>query len=228
MKLTITHVFFDLDHTIWDFDKNSKLAFKRVFQAHKIPLEIELFIKKYEPINEKYWKDYREDKVSKQQLRRGRLTDTFKLFDLHFSTEVIDELAHSYIEELPLDNHLFDKAIELLTYLKPNYSLHIITNGFEEVQYKKISKSGIHSFFETITTSEEVGYKKPHPVIFKTALEKANAQPENSIMIGDSLEADILGAEAIGMETLFFNYRNIPLVTPRKTVHELAQIKNYL
>ncbi len=228
MKLTVTDVFFDLDHTLWDFDKNSKLAFIRVFKAHDITLNIEDFINQYEPINEKYWKAYREDKVTKQQLRRGRLTDTFKLFGLHFSTEIIDKLAHSYIQELPQDNHLFDNAIEVLCYLKPKYSLHIITNGFEEVQHKKIKKSGIDSFFKTITTSEEVGYKKPHPVIFKTALKKANTQAQNSIMIGDSIQADIQGAEALGMKTLFFNYRNVPAAKSQLAITSLNQIKEYL
>ena len=224
----ITDVFFDLDHTLWDFDKNSKLAFKRVFKTHNVGLGIEEFISIYEPINEHYWKAYREDRVTKEQLRRGRLVDTFKSFNLSFSEKKIDQLADSYIEELPEDNHLFSGAITLLNYLKPNYSLHIITNGFNEVQQKKISKSGIKSYFNTITTSEEVGLKKPHPVIFETALKKAKAQPEKSIMIGDSLEADIQGAQAVGMETLFFNYRNQVVSSNQKTVKQLLQIKNYL
>ncbi len=223
-----THIFFDLDHTLWDFDKNSKLAFKRVFKSHYIPIEIDDFIKKYEPINEEYWKAYREDRVTKQQLRRGRLIDTFTLFNRSYSIETIDLLAHRYIEELPQDNHLFEGTIELLDYLQIHYSLHIITNGFEEVQYKKITKSGLKKYFKTITTSEEVGLKKPHPVIFKTALKKANAKPETSLMIGDSFEADILGAKAVGMKTLFFNYRNQKISKPYPVVNKISEIKNIL
>ncbi|MBG44554.1 MAG: noncanonical pyrimidine nucleotidase, YjjG family [Aequorivita sp.] len=227
-KSEITDVFFDLDHTLWDFDKNSALAFERVFKKHKIELPLLDFLKVYEPINLNYWKKYREDRVSKEQLRRGRLTETFDCFKLKFPLEIIDSVAHCYIEELPLDNHLFNGAVEILDYLSPNYKLHIITNGFEEVQHLKLQNSGIKKYFNTITTSEEVGLKKPHPVIFKTALMKAMVSSEKSVMIGDSLEADILGAQKAGMYTLFFNYRNETVSVPHFAISELSEIKEHL
>lgn len=224
----ITDVFFDLDHTLWDFDKNSGLAFERVFQKHKIALPITEFLREYEPINLIYWKKYREERVSKGELRRGRLTETFDIFKLKFPIETIDALAVCYIEELPVDNHLFMGTVEILEYLSGKYNLHIITNGFEEVQYLKLNNSGIKKYFSTITTSEEVGLKKPHPTVFKTALSKASAIPQKSIMIGDSFEADIIGAENAGMHTLFFNYRNEEVTPPYFAIRELSEIKNYL
>ena len=207
-KIMVKDVFFDLDHTLWDFDKNSMLAFKRVFKKFKINIEFDAFLKIYEPINLEYWKKYREDKVSKENLRRGRLIDSFNFFDLIYTTEKIDKIADAYIQELPNDNHLFEGALEILDYLTLKYKLHIITNGFEEVQHKKLKNSGIDHYFSTVTTSEEVGLKKPNPKVFLTALNKANSLPAQSVMIGDSLEADILGANNIGMQTIFYNYRN--------------------
>jgi len=224
----ITDVFFDLDHTLWDFDKNSGLAFERVFRKHKIELPLAEFLRVYEPINLDYWKKYREDRVSKEQLRRGRLTETFDCFELKFPLETIDSLAHCYIEELPIDNHLFIGAVDILDYLSANYRLHIITNGFEEVQHLKLHNSGIKKYFSTVTTSEEVGLKKPHPVIFETALMKASVASTQSVMIGDSLEADIIGAQKAGMHTLFFNYRNEMVTAPHFAISELSEIKKHL
>jgi putative hydrolase of the HAD superfamily len=227
-KIMVKDVFFDLDHTLWDFDKNSMLAFKRVFKKFKINIEFDAFLKIYEPINVEYWKKYREDKVSKENLRRGRLIDSFNFFDLIYTTEKIDKIADAYIQELPNDNHLFEGALEILDYLTLKYKLHIITNGFEEVQYKKLKNSGIVHYFSTVTTSEEVGVKKPNSKVFLTALKKANSIPEESVMIGDSLEADILGANNIGMQTIFYNYRNESISKKIKSIDSLIEIKNYL
>ena len=227
-KLIVKDIFFDLDHTLWDFDKNSMLAFKRVFKKFKITIEFDAFLKIYEPINVEYWKKYREDKVSKENLRRGRLIDSFNFFDLIYTTKKIDEIADAYIQELPFDNHLFEGAVEILDYLILKYKLHIITNGFEEVQHKKLKNSGIDHYFSTVTTSEEVGLKKPNPKVFLTALNKANSLPTQSVMIGDSLEADILGANNIGMQTIFYNYRNESISKKFKSIDSLLEIKNYL
>lgn len=224
----IKHIFFDLDHTLWDFDKNSALAFKRVFLKHNIELELEIFLKAYEPINFKYWKEFRDERVTKEQLRRGRLTDTFKILKKEYPLEMIDLLAHSYIEELPFDNHLFSGTQELLAYLSEKYTLHIITNGFEEVQHLKLKNSNIDHFFDTVTTSEEVGVKKPNPKVFHRALEKAAALSQESVMIGDTFEADILGAEGIGMQTIFYNYRKETLPDSYRVVNNLLEIKKHL
>lgn len=224
----ITDIFFDLDHTLWDFDRNSGLAFQRVFQKHNIDLPLTDFLREYEPINLQYWKKFREDQVSKEELRRGRLTETFDIFKINFPMETIDSLAHCYIEELPVDNHLFIGAIEILDYLSEKYKLHIITNGFEEVQHLKLRNSGIRKYFNTVTTSEETGIKKPHRIIFEAALRKATVISQRSVMIGDSFEADILGAKNAGMHTLFFNYRKENVAAPHFTINELSEIKKHL
>jgi putative hydrolase of the HAD superfamily len=137
-------------------------------------------------------------------------------------------MAVSYIDELPKNNYLLEGAIAALDYLKDKYTLHIITNGFKDVQHIKLKNSGIYSYFKTITSSEEVGLKKPNPVIFKEALEQAGVSKEKTLMIGDNFEADILGAEAVGMKTLFYNYRRERVPVGYVVINSLIEIKNYL
>lgn len=224
----ITDVFFDLDHTLWDFDRNSSLAFARVFAKYDISLPLENFLREYEPINLVYWKKYRDGHINKEALRRGRLADAFAVFDLRFPVEIIDDLASCYIEELPVDNHLFDNTHEILEYLSIKYRLHIITNGFREVQHLKLKNSGINQFFQTVTTSEEVGFKKPHPSVFRAALQKASAAAESSVMIGDNLEADILGAQGVGMHSLYFNCRKEKISKSLNAIKTLSEIRDFL
>ena len=157
--MDIQHVFFDLDHTLWDFDKNSDLAFQKVFVKQNITLSIDSFLTVYKPINFNYWKLFREEKVTKSELRYGRLKNSFDALNYSISDDLIDEIAVNYLEFLPDFNYLFDGTFEILDYLKNKYELHIITNGFEEVQNKKMMSSNIYHYFDKIITSESVGVK---------------------------------------------------------------------
>ena len=207
MKFTnIKHIFFDLDHTLWDFDKNSELAFQSIFRKNEIQLKLEDFLNVYTPINASYWKLYREDKVSKEDLRHGRLRESFTALNLLVPDRQIEQIAVDYIDHLPTNNHLLEGVIEVLDYLQPKYQLHIITNGFKEVQHKKMEKSGIIDYFTTVTTSEDVGVKKPARQIFEAALNNASAQKEESVMIGDNFEADVVGALDFGMRAIIYNH----------------------
>lgn len=227
--MKIKHIFFDLDHTLWDFEKNSNLTFEQLFKVHNIQLKLQDFLSEYSPINFSYWKLYREEKVSKEKLRYGRLKDTFDKLNYSVSDDLIHLLSEEYINELPSNNYLFDGAIELLEYLHPKYELHIITNGFEEVQSLKLEKSGIKKYFNKIITSESVGVKKPNPRVFEFALKKARANADNSVMIGDNLEADIIGALNCGITSIHFNLENIIYVEKKYTsVSHLLEIKQYL
>jgi putative hydrolase of the HAD superfamily len=229
MKLNgITDVFFDLDHTLWDFDKNSALTFEKIFALNNINIGINDFLSHYEEINLRYWKLYREEKIEKKALRFGRLNEAFLAINLKVEEDLIYKLSDDYITHLTTFNHLFDNAFEVLDYLMPNYNLHIITNGFDEVQHKKLTKSNINKYFKTITNSEMVGVKKPNPKIFNFALQQANANVNQSIMIGDSYEADILGAQNIGMDVVFFDIKNITLDVDIKRINNLIQLKKYL
>jgi putative hydrolase of the HAD superfamily len=227
--MDIQHVFFDLDHTLWDFDKNSDLAFQKVFVKQNITLSIDSFLTVYKPINFNYWKLFREEKVTKSELRYGRLKNSFDALNYSISDDLIDEIAVSYLEFLPDFNYLFDGTFEILDYLKNKYELHIITNGFEEVQNKKMMSSNIYHYFDKIITSESVGVKKPNPKVFTYALEVANAHKDNSIMIGDNLEADIEGALSIGMQAIHCNFDNTSHNKSNiLSVSSLLEIKQYL
>ena len=224
----IKHLFFDLDHTLWDFDRNSRLAFEALFLHYGIDLDLDEFLKIYEPINYAYWAKFRVEAVSKTELRRGRLSDSYKSFGLVFDVAMLDAMAETYIDELPRNNHLFEGVRETLKDLKDDYQMHIITNGFHAVQHNKLIQSGLAPYFKSVTTSEEVGSKKPDAVIFKRALTKANALPEESLMIGDTFEADILGAEAVGMNTLLFNYWSVKVPDNYRIIEDIKEIKRYL
>ncbi len=229
MRFTnIRHIFFDLDHTLWDFDRNSGLAFNSIFEKHKIKVRLEDFLAVYTPINTDYWKLYREDKVTKEDLRYGRLKDSFEGLRINVTDAQIKQLSIDYIDHLPHHNHLLSGAVEILDYLYPQYELHIITNGFKEVQYKKMESSGILKYFKTITTSEDVGVKKPHRKIFEVALEDATAKVEESIMIGDNLEADILGAKKFGMQAILYNYYKTEFSKDHQQVMEMRELTQYL
>jgi putative hydrolase of the HAD superfamily len=226
--MKIKHIFFDLDHTLWDFETNSDIAFKTIFEKHKVPVNLDKFLNYYRSINQQYWKLYREEKITKSDLRIGRLKDTFVKINVAISDQLIEDLSVDYIEVLPNNNELFEGAIEILDYLNPKYNLHIITNGFNEVQYKKLKNSGLSTYFDQIITSEDAGVKKPSPIIFKFALNKASATSKESIMIGDNYEADVMGAINNGIDAIYFNVKNEPVSHTIKSINSLSQIKSYL
>jgi putative hydrolase of the HAD superfamily len=227
--MDIQHVFFDLDHTLWDFEKNSDLTFQKIFITNDISLEIDTFLTVYKPINFQYWKLFSEEKVTKNQLRYGRLKDTFVALNYAVSDDLIDKIADNYLAFLPDFNYLFDGTFEILDYLKDKYTLHIITNGFDEVQYKKLKSSNIYHYFDKIITSESVGVKKPNLKIFSYALDLANADKVNSILIGDNLDADIKGALNAGMKAIHCNFgENTVTNSTIISVRSLLEIKQYL
>lgn len=224
----ITDIFFDLDHTLWDFEKNSALAFEKVLRKHNINVNLDDFLEHYIPLNLKYWELYRHEKVTQEVLRYGRLKDTFDLLHYEIDDATIDLLSKEYIHYLPQFNHLFEGTIEVLDYLKPKYKLHIITNGFQEVQAGKMKNSGIDKYFQTITNSEMAGVKKPNPKIFEYALSKANVEKQHSIMIGDCIDADVNGALNFGIDAIHFNENKIEIPNHIKQVNHLIELKKYL
>lgn len=228
MRTIIKDVFFDLDHTLWDFEKNSALAFETIFKKLEMDINLEDFLLHYIPINLRYWEMYRSEQINQTQLRYGRLKETFDLLVYEIDDDTITFLSEQYIHYLPKYNHLFEGTIEILEYLKPKYRLHIITNGFAEIQNNKLNNANINHFFDTITNSEMAGVKKPNPIIFQHALTLAKAKKENSIMIGDCIDADIYGAIRSGFEAILFNENRNPIPENVKQIHHLLELKNYL
>lgn len=229
MKITNKRaVFFDLDHTLWDFEKNSALAFQVIFEELDIKVSHQEFNKHYSPINAKYWKLYRDGEITQQKLRYGRLKDTFLLIDFTADDILLERISQRYIRLLPENNNLFEGAVEVLDYLKGKYSLHIITNGPDEVQERKLKNANIDHYFDTITNSELAGCKKPHAGIFEYALKAANVDRKESIMIGDCIEADVQGAIDCGMEAIFFNEHNLEAPASIMQINHLLEIKKIL
>ena len=202
------HIFFDLDRTLWDFDAAAEVAFERIYEKYElknlgIPSAHE-FHEVYHPLNEQLWVLYRADKITKAELNRTRFLKPLEHYGIH-DTTLADHLSEDYVYWSPRIVRLVPGTMELLDYLKPKYHLHLITNGFQEVQHTKLSGSGLEPYFETLTVSEEVGVKKPNPEIFHYALRKAHATAEESLMIGDEMAVDIDGARAAGIDTLLFH-----------------------
>lgn len=212
-KKAYKHIFFDLDRTLWDFDAAAEVAFERIYEKYHlkdlgIPSAHE-FHMVYHPLNEKLWELYRENKITKDDLNRTRFLKPLEHYGIH-DVALADRLSEDYVYWSPRIVRLVPGTMELLEYLKPKYHLHLITNGFQEVQGLKLNGSGMAPYFETLTVSEEVGVKKPNPEIFRYALEKAHATPEESLMIGDEMAVDIDGARAAGIDQIFFNTTGQP------------------
>ncbi len=227
-KTQLTDVFFDLDHTLWDFEANSEATFEQLFSAYNFSFDTATFMQVYSPINHAFWKLYRENKITTEELRFVRLQKTFEALNHPQEDSLINILSDGYIAQLSTHTHLFEGTLALLDYLKPKYRLHIITNGFENVQQKKMENSGLAPYFDQVLTAEKAGVKKPHPNIFKQALALANTTADKAIMIGDSYEADIEGALAMGMQAIQFNSHQEPFHLHCPLVEKLIEIQQYL
>ena len=224
----VTDLFFDLDHTLWDFERNSKLTFQKIFSELKINIRLEHFIKNYRPINLSMWKKYRKNIISQEELRYVRLKKTFESLNKTIEPKIINDISKLYIDYLSSYPHLFPGTINVLNELSDRYNLHIITNGFKNIQYKKLESSGIVKFFKNVFTSEDFGYKKPHPLIFKKALEITDTSPSCAIMIGDNLEVDILGSMQQGMQAIHFNSNKDPLHNHCIIIDNIDEILNFI
>ncbi len=202
------HLFFDLDRTLWDFDKNTEKTLKELFRDFNLRNTFGdfLFFKaRYEYHNKKLWAAYYQDRIKKDELIYRRFYLTLKEAGLD-NIVLAKEIAQDFLEFGALQTETFPNTHQSLEYLKSkNYELHIITNGFNGIQELKLKNSKLDSFFNKIITSEDAGANKPHAKIFEFAFKLTGALSTNSIMIGDDLNTDIKGARDIGMDHVFFN-----------------------
>ncbi|HEY3370500.1 MAG TPA: YjjG family noncanonical pyrimidine nucleotidase [Prolixibacteraceae bacterium] len=199
-------LFFDLDNTLWDFTANAREALKLALENLNLISQLGSFddyFQFYEQINDSLWIDYRAKKITKQALIVERFSRSLEAF--HVTGQDWQGINGHYLECMALQTQLFPGTLETLTYLKAKgYQMHIITNGFTEVQHDKLKNSGLSEFFGRIFISEEIQSTKPHREIFEHALKSSNALKRKSIMIGDSWEIDILGAQGFGMDQIMF------------------------
>lgn len=228
----IEHVFFDLDRTLWDFEANSRATLEELFSefnlANILGVSDDEFIREYKRINEIFWEDYRNGVIEKKDLRYGRFEAALKYFN-HADHVLAAQIGELYITRSPRKTALVDGSIEVLEYLKPKYNLHIITNGFDEVQHIKMVSSGLDGYFQQHVTSEGAGAKKPSSIIFHHAAMLANSNAANSVMIGDHFEADIEGALNVGWKAIFYEPEKPKLMgTDYVHIHHLKELKEIL
>ena len=207
MQKKYTHLFFDLDNTIWDFNSNSfdalYIALDKLQLLEKIG-SYETYFKIYAEVNEKLWELYRQGLMPKKVLSKQRFDESFEKngTPVNIGGEVINA---AYLAEMPLQTKLIEGARKVLDYLHGRYEVAIITNGFKEVQYDKIKRSELSKYFSKIFISEEIGAQKPGREIFEYAVKSMNAPKKSSLMIGDSWDADIIGAKNFGIDQIYYN-----------------------
>lgn len=225
------HVFFDLDRTVWDFEHNRQATLEQMFEMNNLARVFsskEQFISHFTQNNEYLWEKYRKNEITKDVLRFKRFHSTLK--EVGVDDDILaQKLDSDYLQILPTNNALIDGTAELLEYLHSKYYLHILSNGFCEVQSPKLEKSGIRGYFTWVITSEQSGFHKPDKRAFGFALSKANAKKSESIMVGDDIEIDILGAKKFGIDQIYLNpakKRHSERFTYE--VQNLLQIKNIL
>ncbi len=213
---TYQHIFFDLDKTLWDFETNSIETFREIFIKHKLAdrgvHSFDEFLNIYNRHNHILWEFYRQGEIVKEVLNIRRFSQTLHEFGITDNL-LSSNIAEDYVNLSPTKTNLFPHTIAILEYLSKKYTLHIITNGFEEVQYRKLNFSGLKMYFTEIITSEDAGSKKPERHIFDYALKRSGALPEVSLMIGDDEEVDILGAIEVGMDQVLVDYNKEFLTT---------------
>lgn len=232
MQKEYKHVFFDLDHTLWDFEKNSEETLVHLYHLYNLKdygvAHPDLFIEQYRRINAQMWVLYNQRKISKSTLRVKRFEDAFVALGVH-RQDVPQGIWEQYLQICPTKTNLFPHAIEVLEYLSQKYTLSILTNGFEETQHRKLHHSGIGKYFTHLLTSENYGYAKPDPRIFEQLLQLNNATAKDTIMIGDNIDTDINGAKAAQIDHIFFNPEKTPHThTVDREIHQLIQLKEIL
>lgn len=227
------HLFFDLDHTLWDFDANARETLQQLHDNLKLGErgvhDFDVFHKTYLQHNEKLWDRYRKGFIKQEELRLKRMWLT--LLDFHIADDDLTrEMSDQFLSLLPTRTILFPDTKEVLDYLQEKgYGLHLITNGFEKTQHSKLKHSGLDGYFKNVITSEASNSIKPQREIFEYALERADATVEESIMIGDTLDVDIAGAMSIGMDQVHVNYNNVPQdLKPTYSIRTLKELKAIL
>jgi putative hydrolase of the HAD superfamily len=221
------HLFFDLDHTLWDFDQNSRETLQEIYLSLALEQagvhDFGIFHSNYLAHNDRLWEKYRKGQIKVDELRWKRMF--LSLLDFKIGNEQLArQMGDAFLEILPTKTLLFPDAVHILQYLRAKkYTLHLITNGFEKTQHRKLASSGIASYFQEVITSEGSNSLKPHPEIFEFALLKTGANKKESIMIGDTPEVDILGAINAGIDQVYVNHVHNP--EPVKATYTVTSLR---
>ncbi|HAK00004.1 MAG TPA: noncanonical pyrimidine nucleotidase, YjjG family [Bacteroidales bacterium] len=225
------HIFFDLDRTLYDFDQNNRNTLKEIYtiaaKDHKDNGGFEKFLNAYKIINKGLWQKYKNKEISKEQLNHSRFSQTLQ--QTGYDPNMAQNLADAYIRLSPFQVQLMPHCIEILDYLCGKYALHIITNGFSEIQFQKLERCRLSAYFQQILVSEEAGAQKPEMAIFDLAFSKTGATPQNSLIVGDDPQCDILGGMNAGMDQVWlFQPGETSEYKPTFAISSLLQLKDIL
>lgn len=220
------HIFFDLDHTLWDYEANAAEALFELYDQHDLGKKgmfskAEL-VRTFFEVNDMLWDAYNHHRIQRKDLRERRFPTIFKRLGLPIEKRP-KSIETDYIALAPTKSAVFEDAHEVLDYLAGKYELHIITNGFNDIQGTKMASSGISHYFKEIITSETASFRKPDPRIFQLAMDRSGAMSTHSLMIGDNLKADIGGARNFGMDQVFFNPKRF--AHTEKVTYEITRLK---
>lgn len=231
--MTYKTIFLDLDDTLVDTYKNSSEAIKDIYNEYKIdryiPNESD-FIQKYQSINYHLWELYEDGRINKEELKKERFYQTLKDY-MDIDKDSALEINNRFMAIVSSKSNVIDGAIDTLKYLKSKYNLNILSNGFIEVQDLKMTKANINQYFDHIILSEHIGKNKPHPDLFTYALQKAKADKDTSIMIGDNIKTDILGAKNSGIDQVWYNPKklnNTTNILPTYEIDKLSDLRKIL
>lgn len=235
-------LFIDLDDTLYDFSSNSREAYCAVYELLNYDQWFENFEHYYDiywEYNQKLWARYSAGEITRDYLNAERYAHPLRVMNVPDAEAISIRFWDESMKRLPLGTRLMPHAREILEYLRPKYRLYILSNGFTELQSRKMNSAGIAHYFDGVILSEDIGVNKPHPAIFEHALHVAGVTADQALMIGDNLEADIQGAHQVGMEQVFYNVKQLtltdiqssaesPLPCPTHTIHSLLELKEIL
>lgn len=225
----IKHIFFDLDHTLWDYERNSIAALGELHVRFKLAefVSFEGFLKTYQKVNEKLWHKFNNGQIERDYIKKYRFAEVLQKLKIHIDHQPSD-LHDFFLSNCSNRSEVFPYCHETLSYLKEKYPMAIITNGFPEAQYPKMSAASLNQYFDEIVISQEVGYRKPEKEIFDLSLRRLNARAETSVMIGDNPKTDIRGARDAGLQTIFFNPKGTHKSVSEYQIESLQELINIL
>lgn len=227
-----THLFFDLDHTLWDYNRNAGETLEELFIEFQLEeytdYQSEEFIQVFYQVNNSLWEQFHKGKIPKENIRRKR----FYILQEELGIDGFSQwesFQDAFIESCPKKGHLFPGTIKTLDVLKERFQMNLITNGFRDIQSRKIKYSGLTGYFDNTITSEIASSQKPHPDIFHFAFRQSNASPETSLMIGDDQHSDIYGAKEVNMDQVLFNPEKRDVhQTPTYEINKIEQLIDIL
>ncbi|MDR1357591.1 MAG: YjjG family noncanonical pyrimidine nucleotidase [Tannerellaceae bacterium] len=226
-------LFFDFDDTLWDTRSNNRECLEELYTDYHFDRcyeSFEAFFNYYMPYNLELWRQYRNDEIDRKTLIVERFRHVLAPTGIEDAESAV-RLNRVFLEYTTTKTVLIPGAVDLLEYLRPSYRMFILSNGFREVQFKKLNNAGLSPYFDRVVLSEDACIQKPHRGIFDFALKNTNSRRSEALMIGDSWEADIAGAHNAGIAQLWFNPERLPPAgnfIPTYTVGSLGEIKDIL